>query len=242
MEWNHRQTIKLSLSFSYTLLDDGWFSTTPEKNPVCLTHSLIFQSDTSSASEDEGSLRRKAALSAALAQSLQSPDYWINRSVQSSSTSSSASSTLSHGEPKTQQPPQLQPGISVLADVLAHTRIGNVSSLSVNWCEVKYAGSNAHFASTHPPRKQCPSRCDVLHSSGERIQSGPGPSSQGHESWTEPLQHVGHCWWYNANDCSRIRKKIGNWMEMLPGMWLWFLMWRSRLLVLVTDWHLVVLH
>uniref|UniRef100_A0A671YI56 Disco-interacting protein 2 homolog Ba n=1 Tax=Sparus aurata TaxID=8175 RepID=A0A671YI56_SPAAU len=65
--------------------------------------------DTSSASEDEGSLRRKAALSAVLAQSLQSPDYWINRSVQSSSTSSSASSTLSHGEPKTQPQPQLQP-------------------------------------------------------------------------------------------------------------------------------------
>ncbi|XP_011620219.1 disco-interacting protein 2 homolog B-A isoform X1 [Takifugu rubripes] len=81
--------------------------------------------DTSSASEDEGSLRRKAALSAALAQSLQSPDYWINRSVQSSSTSSSASSTLSHGEPKTQPLPQLQPGVSLLADVLAHTRIEN---------------------------------------------------------------------------------------------------------------------
>lgn len=82
--------------------------------------------DTSSASEDEGSLRRKAALSAALAQSLQSPDYWINRSVQSSSTSSSASSTLSHGEPKTQPLPQLQPAVSVLADVLAHTRIGEL--------------------------------------------------------------------------------------------------------------------
>lgn len=81
-------------------------------------------SDTSSASEDEGSLRRKAALSAVLAQNLQSPDYWINRSVQSSSTSSSASSTLSHGEPKTQ--PQLLPGASLLADVLAHTRIGTV--------------------------------------------------------------------------------------------------------------------
>uniref|UniRef100_A0A4W6DF80 Disco-interacting protein 2 homolog Ba n=1 Tax=Lates calcarifer TaxID=8187 RepID=A0A4W6DF80_LATCA len=82
--------------------------------------------DTSSASEDEGSLRRKAALSAVLAQSLQSPDYWINRSVQSSSTSSSASSTLSHGEPKTQPQPQLQPAASVLADVLAHTRIGKL--------------------------------------------------------------------------------------------------------------------
>lgn len=85
---------------------------------------FLSPSDTSSASEDEGSLRRKAALSAVLAQSLQSPDYWINRSVQSSSTSSSASSTLSHGEPKTQ--PQLQPAVSVLADVLAHTRIGSL--------------------------------------------------------------------------------------------------------------------
>lgn len=83
--------------------------------------------DTSSASEDEGSLRRKAALSAVLAQSLQSPDYWINRSVQSSSTSSSASSTLSHGEPKTQpqSQPQPSPAASLLADVLAHTRIEN---------------------------------------------------------------------------------------------------------------------
>ncbi|XP_046895577.1 disco-interacting protein 2 homolog B-A isoform X5 [Hypomesus transpacificus] len=81
--------------------------------------------DTSSASEDEGSLRRQASLSAALAQSLQSPDYWINRSVQSSSTSSSASSTLSHGEAKTQ--PQTQPPTtSALADILAITRIESV--------------------------------------------------------------------------------------------------------------------
>uniref|UniRef100_A0A674BWL6 Disco-interacting protein 2 homolog Ba n=1 Tax=Salmo trutta TaxID=8032 RepID=A0A674BWL6_SALTR len=80
--------------------------------------------DTSSASEDEGSLRRQATLSAVLAQSLQSPDYWINRSVQSSSTSSSASSTLSHGENKTQMQPQPQP-TSALADILASTRIEN---------------------------------------------------------------------------------------------------------------------
>uniref|UniRef100_A0A8D2P368 Disco interacting protein 2 homolog B n=1 Tax=Zosterops lateralis melanops TaxID=1220523 RepID=A0A8D2P368_ZOSLA len=72
--------------------------------------------DTSSASEDEGSLRRQAALSAALHQSLQNAESWINRSVQGSSTSSSASSTLSHGEGK---------GTSgSLADVFANTRIG----------------------------------------------------------------------------------------------------------------------
>uniref|UniRef100_A0A8B9LSK4 Disco-interacting protein 2 homolog Ba n=1 Tax=Astyanax mexicanus TaxID=7994 RepID=A0A8B9LSK4_ASTMX len=64
--------------------------------------------DTSSASEDEGSLRRRqAAVSAALVQSLQNSEFWINRSIQGSSTSSSASSTL-----------------NALADVLAHTRIG----------------------------------------------------------------------------------------------------------------------
>lgn len=88
--------------------------------------SRFFFVDTPSASEDEGSLRRKAALSAVLAQTLQSPDYWINRSVQSSSTSSSASSTLSHGEPKSQPQPQPQPGVSLLADVLAHTNIGKL--------------------------------------------------------------------------------------------------------------------
>uniref|UniRef100_A0A8D0UYU8 DMAP1-binding domain-containing protein n=1 Tax=Sus scrofa TaxID=9823 RepID=A0A8D0UYU8_PIG len=72
--------------------------------------------DTSSASEDEGSLRRQAALSAVLQQSLQNAESWINRSIQGSSTSSSASSTLSHGEVK---------GTSgSLADVFANTRIG----------------------------------------------------------------------------------------------------------------------
>uniref|UniRef100_A0A9J8DF60 Disco-interacting protein 2 homolog Ba n=1 Tax=Cyprinus carpio carpio TaxID=630221 RepID=A0A9J8DF60_CYPCA len=84
--------------------------------------------DTSSASEDEGSLRRRqAAISAMLAQNLQSPEYWINRSVQGSSTSSSASSTLSHGDGKTHNHSQGQ--TNVLADVLAHTRIGTSSSV-----------------------------------------------------------------------------------------------------------------
>lgn len=81
--------------------------------------------DTSSASEDEGSLRRRqAAISAMLAQNLQSPEYWINRSVQGSSTSSSASSTLSHGDGKTHNHNHSQGQTSMLADVLAHTRIG----------------------------------------------------------------------------------------------------------------------
>lgn len=86
--------------------------------------------DTSSASEDEGSLRRRqAAISAMLAQNLQSPEYWINRSVQGSSTSSSASSTLSHGDGKTHNHNNHSQGqTSALADVLAHTRIGTARS------------------------------------------------------------------------------------------------------------------
>ncbi|CAI9578944.1 unnamed protein product, partial [Staurois parvus] len=71
--------------------------------------------DTSSASEDEGSLRRQAALSAVLAQSLQNTESWINKSVQGSSTSSSASSTLSHGDVKSTS--------SSLADMLSNTHI-----------------------------------------------------------------------------------------------------------------------
>lgn len=81
--------------------------------------------DTSSASEDEGSLRRRqAAVSAVLAQSLQNSEFWINRSIQGSSTSSSASSTLSHGDGSKNH---IQ---NTLADVLAHTRIGTPTPLT----------------------------------------------------------------------------------------------------------------
>ncbi|XP_071990846.1 disco-interacting protein 2 homolog B isoform X1 [Engystomops pustulosus] len=76
--------------------------------------------DTSSASEDEGSLRRQAALSAVLNQSLQNTDSWINKSIQGSSTSSSASSTLSHGDVKSTS--------SSLADVLSNIHIENISA------------------------------------------------------------------------------------------------------------------
>ncbi|XP_064162149.1 disco-interacting protein 2 homolog B-A [Anguilla rostrata] len=79
--------------------------------------------DTSSASEDEGSLRRRASLNAVLSQNMQGPDCWINRTVQPSSTSSSASSTLSHGEGRVQP--------AVLADVLANTRISSSENASV---------------------------------------------------------------------------------------------------------------
>uniref|UniRef100_A0A7N8WVH2 Disco-interacting protein 2 homolog Bb n=1 Tax=Mastacembelus armatus TaxID=205130 RepID=A0A7N8WVH2_9TELE len=57
--------------------------------------------DSSSGSEDETSVRRQSTVIApppAVNPNLQSPDSWINHSVQGSSTSSSASSTMSHGE------------------------------------------------------------------------------------------------------------------------------------------------
>ncbi|XP_075708036.1 disco-interacting protein 2 homolog B isoform X1 [Rhinoderma darwinii] len=76
--------------------------------------------DTSSASEDEGSLRRQAALSAVLNQCLQNTDSWINKSIQGSSTSSSASSTLSHGDVKSTS--------GSLADVLSNTHIESLSA------------------------------------------------------------------------------------------------------------------
>uniref|UniRef100_A0A7N6AQT1 DMAP1-binding domain-containing protein n=1 Tax=Anabas testudineus TaxID=64144 RepID=A0A7N6AQT1_ANATE len=61
--------------------------------------------DSSSGSEDETSVRRQSSVvipPPAVSPNLQSPDSWINHSVQGSSTSSSASSTLSHGEAKPQ--------------------------------------------------------------------------------------------------------------------------------------------
>uniref|UniRef100_A0A8C6VVX7 Disco interacting B n=1 Tax=Nothobranchius furzeri TaxID=105023 RepID=A0A8C6VVX7_NOTFU len=57
--------------------------------------------DSSSGSEDETSVRRQSSVIAPpppVNSNKQSPDCWISRSAQGSSTSSSASSTLSHGE------------------------------------------------------------------------------------------------------------------------------------------------
>ncbi|XP_062872276.1 disco-interacting protein 2 homolog B-A isoform X2 [Trichomycterus rosablanca] len=105
----------------------------PTKRRSTFVHSALENCtppDTSSASEDEGSLRRRqaavsAAVSAALTQGLQNSELWINRSIQGSSTSSSASSTLSHGDSSKNQ--SLNHIQSALADVLAHTRIESSS-------------------------------------------------------------------------------------------------------------------
>ncbi|KAK6471199.1 disco-interacting protein 2-like protein B isoform X1 [Huso huso] len=112
----------------------------PTKRRSVFVHSALeacTPPDTSSASEDEGSLRRQAALAAALTQSLQNTESWINKTVQGSSTSSSASSTLSHGEGKTPH--------SSLADILAQARIENSPAPP----DVTYPSSSSSDRTSH---------------------------------------------------------------------------------------------
>ncbi|KAJ8253028.1 hypothetical protein GJAV_G00208330 [Gymnothorax javanicus] len=80
--------------------------------------------DTSSASEDEGSLRRQGrAASSTPYQAHPSVEHWFNRVIQGSSTSSSASSTSSHpGRPHSAG------AATLLADLMAHTQIDNHSA------------------------------------------------------------------------------------------------------------------
>uniref|UniRef100_A0A8C2FGA1 Disco-interacting protein 2 homolog Bb n=1 Tax=Cyprinus carpio TaxID=7962 RepID=A0A8C2FGA1_CYPCA len=76
--------------------------------------------DSSSSSDDE-------AVSSESAEPQHSPDTWINSSLHGSSTSSSASSTLSHGESRPTQAPQPQSQQpSALAEAFAQTRIDPV--------------------------------------------------------------------------------------------------------------------
>uniref|UniRef100_A0A8D2PYP9 Disco interacting protein 2 homolog A n=1 Tax=Zosterops lateralis melanops TaxID=1220523 RepID=A0A8D2PYP9_ZOSLA len=71
----------------------------PSKRRSVLVHSSVetyTPPDTSSASEDEGSLRRQGRISSTPFQSHSNVEPWLNRVIQGSSTSSSASSTSSH--------------------------------------------------------------------------------------------------------------------------------------------------
>uniref|UniRef100_A0AAV2M526 DMAP1-binding domain-containing protein n=1 Tax=Knipowitschia caucasica TaxID=637954 RepID=A0AAV2M526_KNICA len=99
--------------------------------------------DSSSGSEDDSSSRRQSTGAAPMPQvpptlqtsfqaspSLQSPEAWINRTVQGSSTSSSASSTMSHGEAKpAQAQPQYKPQYQPLYQPNAETNAATVSNL-----------------------------------------------------------------------------------------------------------------
>lgn len=71
----------------------------PSKRRSVLAHACVetyTPPDTSSASEDEGSLRRPGRLSSTPLQSHSSAEPWLDRAAQGSSSSSSASSTSSH--------------------------------------------------------------------------------------------------------------------------------------------------
>ncbi|XP_069330974.1 disco-interacting protein 2 homolog A isoform X5 [Eulemur rufifrons] len=104
----------------------------PSKRRSVLVHSSVetyTPPDTSSASEDEGSLRRPGRLTSTPLQSHPSVEPWLDRVVQGSSTSSSASSTSSHpgGRPAAAPSAATTPGAAAataLAGLTAHAHIG----------------------------------------------------------------------------------------------------------------------
>uniref|UniRef100_A0A2K5HKP9 DMAP1-binding domain-containing protein n=1 Tax=Colobus angolensis palliatus TaxID=336983 RepID=A0A2K5HKP9_COLAP len=104
----------------------------PSKRRSVLVHSSVetyTPPDTSSASEDEGSLRRPGRLTSTPLQSHSSVEPWLDRVIQGSSTSSSASSTSSHpgGRPTAAPSAAATPGAAAataLAGLEAHTHIG----------------------------------------------------------------------------------------------------------------------
>uniref|UniRef100_A0A3Q2P726 Disco interacting A n=1 Tax=Fundulus heteroclitus TaxID=8078 RepID=A0A3Q2P726_FUNHE len=93
--------------------------------------------DTSSASEDEGSLRRQGRLATSTpyqGHSHPAVEHWFNRVIQGSSTSSSASSTSSHpgGRSVTNSTAHAalnaNAAATALADLMAHTQLDNHSA------------------------------------------------------------------------------------------------------------------
>ncbi|XP_053420646.1 disco-interacting protein 2 homolog A isoform X6 [Nycticebus coucang] len=103
----------------------------PSKRRSVLAHSSVdayTPPDTSSASEDEGSLRRPGRLTSTPFQSHSSVEPWLDWVIQGSSTSSSASSTSSHlgGRPTAGPSAAATPGATVATAVTglpAHTHI-----------------------------------------------------------------------------------------------------------------------
>uniref|UniRef100_A0A8B9NAT3 DMAP1-binding domain-containing protein n=1 Tax=Accipiter nisus TaxID=211598 RepID=A0A8B9NAT3_9AVES len=103
----------------------------PSKRRSVLVHSSVetyTPPDTSSASEDEGSLRRQGRITSTPFQSHSNVEPWLNRVIQGSSTSSSASSTSSHpgGKPAAaSNTATATAAATVLADLMAHTQLDN---------------------------------------------------------------------------------------------------------------------
>ncbi|OCT61234.1 hypothetical protein XELAEV_18047258mg [Xenopus laevis] len=86
--------------------------------------------DTSSASEDEGSLLRQGHITSTPLQGHSSMEPWISRITQGSSTSSSASSTSSHpgAKPAATNSCPVIAAATMLADVMAHAQMESVSA------------------------------------------------------------------------------------------------------------------
>uniref|UniRef100_H0V1Q4 Disco interacting A n=1 Tax=Cavia porcellus TaxID=10141 RepID=H0V1Q4_CAVPO len=95
----------------------------PSKRRSVLVHSSVdtyTPPDTSSASEDEGSLRRPGRLTSTPFQSHPGVEPWLDRVIQGSSTSSSASSTSSHPGGRPNAAPT---AAAALAGLAAHAHI-----------------------------------------------------------------------------------------------------------------------
>ncbi|KAG8432542.1 hypothetical protein GDO86_016976 [Hymenochirus boettgeri] len=86
--------------------------------------------DTSSASEDEGSLLRQGHITSTPLPGHSSMEPWINRVTQGSSTSSSASSTSSHpgAKPTASNSCPVIAAATMLADLMTHAQIESVSA------------------------------------------------------------------------------------------------------------------
>lgn len=105
---------------------------------------LTCQTDTSSASEDEGSLRRQGRLATSTpyqGHGHPAVEHWFNRVIQGSSTSSSASSTSSHpgGRSVTTTTNtavhaalNANAAAAALADLMAHTQLGQWHTCAVS--------------------------------------------------------------------------------------------------------------
>lgn len=90
---------------------------------------VFHPTDTSSASEDEGSLRRQGRISSSSPyQSHPRVEHWFNKVIQGSSTSSSASSTSSHPGGRSHHTTSSS-AATVLADLMSHTQIGQYPNI-----------------------------------------------------------------------------------------------------------------
>lgn len=128
-EHKHLKSINLSLSFDNFPVDSSL------SLPIVVTLPCLDLSntDTSSASEDEGSLRRQGRLATSTPyQGHGHPaiEHWFNRVIQGSSTSSSASSTSSHPGGRSVTNTSVHVALNAnaaataLADLMAHTQLG----------------------------------------------------------------------------------------------------------------------